>query len=268
MTDLSIESQEQDFLQMGKKSVRGNKRGPKIKTYHSEDFNGNGVVRRQHQNINLKEIVPITRNQEKTFDSWDSGKHLVLHGTAGTGKSFLSLYLALTELLSENSQYEKLVIIRSAVPTRDIGHLPGSIQEKTEPYERASAESINELCGRGDAYEILKKKEIIQFMTTSHIRGITLRNAIVLADEINNDSFHELDSVMTRAGEGTRMIFCGDYKQSDLTKSYEREGLLDFLEILKVMKSFSFVEFTSDDIVRSELVKEYIITKESIFVED
>lgn len=215
-------------------------------------------INRNH--LNLKRINPLTENQKKAFKSWNSGFNLLLHGLAGTGKSYISLYLALREILENNSQYKHIVLVRSAVPTRDIGFLPGSVKDKTKVYEMPYQTICSDLFGRGDAYDLLKTKRIIDFTTTSFIRGNTFYDTIVIVDEVNNMSFHELDSVITRLGDNCRMMMCGDYRQSDLNH-HERGGLMSFIKILDDMKGFFHVEFEIEDIVRSGLVKEYIIAK-------
>jgi phosphate starvation-inducible protein PhoH len=202
--------------------------------------------------IELQQIEPLTQNQLKAFES---EKNLVLHGVAGTGKTFISCYLAFDDMIKQ--EYHKLVIIRSAVSTRDIGFLPGSEKEKASVYEEPYKDICIELFQRGDAYEILKTKGLVHFMTTSFIRGVTLRNATILIDECQNMSFHELDSIITRVGQGCRVIFCGDFRQSDLPKN----GLKDFIRILKAMESFDLVDFEINDIVRSDFVKAYITAK-------
>jgi len=206
-------------------------------------------------NLVLQEIEPLTKNQLAVFES---DKNLVLHGCAGTGKTFISSYLAFDDIAK--NYYKRLVIIRSAVSTRDIGFLPGNEKEKSSVYEQPYKDICVELFQRGDAYDILKTKGTIDFMTTSFIRGVTLRDAIILVDECQNMSFHELDSIITRVGQGCRIIFCGDFKQSDLNKN----GLQDFLRILKEMNEFDLIEFEVHDIVRSGFVKKYITAKTSL----
>ncbi len=203
-------------------------------------------------NLELQEIEPLTANQITAFEST---KNLMLHGVAGTGKTFISSYLAFDDMAK--GEYEKLVIIRSAVPTRDIGFLPGSEKEKASVYEEPYKDICIELFQRGDAYEILKTKGLVHFMTTSFIRGVTLRNAVILIDECQNMSFHELDSIITRMGQGCRVIFCGDFRQADLQKN----GLKDFVRVLKAMNAFDFIDFEIKDIVRSDFVKQYITAK-------
>jgi phosphate starvation-inducible protein PhoH len=208
----------------------------------------------------LKRVKPLTFNQEDTFRAFFEGQHLLLHGVAGTGKTFISLYLALNEILKGNSSFDKIVILRSVVPSRDMGFLPGNIKEKTRVYEDPYREICDDLFGRGDGYDILRTKGLIEFGTTSYLRGITFRNAIVIVDESQNMNYHELDTVITRIGENCRIVFCGDYRQSDLSKS-DRAGLIDFMRILDNMGCFTKIEFGTNDIVRSALVKNYIVTK-------
>ena len=205
--------------------------------------------------LELREIEPLTKNQLKAFDST---KHLVLHGLAGTGKTFISCYLAYDDMVKQVAN--QLVIIRSAVPTRDIGFLPGTEKEKGSVYEEPYKDIAIDLFSRGDAYEILKQKGLVHFMTTSFIRGITLRDAVIIIDECQNMTFHELDSIITRMGENCRVIFCGDFRQADL----KQNGLEDFIRVLERMSLFDLIEFQVEDIVRSEFVKSYIIAKNEL----
>lgn len=205
--------------------------------------------------LQLEEIEPLTKNQLIAFES---EKNLVLHGVAGTGKTFISCYLAFDDMVKK--QYSNLVIIRSAVPTRDIGFLPGSEKDKASVYEEPYKEVANELFNRGDAYQILKTKGLVHFMTTSYIRGITLKDSVILIDECQNMTFQELDSIITRVGKYCRVMFCGDFEQSDL----KNNGLLSFLRILETMGAFDMVNFEVQDIVRSDFVKEYLIAKKEI----
>lgn len=202
--------------------------------------------------LSLHEIEPLTKNQLLAFESQ---QHLVLHGVAGTGKTFISSYLAFDDMAK--GIYDKLILIRSAVPTRDIGFLPGNEKEKSAVYEAPYKDIAIELFQRGDAYEILKTKGLIHFMTTSFIRGVTLRDAVILVDECQNMSFHELDSIITRVGENCRVIFCGDFRQSDL----KTNGLNDFFRVVRSMEQFDFIDFEIKDIVRSDFVKSYITAK-------
>ena len=216
-------------------------------------------------NFNLKHFNPLTENQKLAFDSFADDKNLMLHGIAGTGKSFMALYLSLKQILSDpDCIYKKVVIVRSVVPTRDMGFLPGSDREKTKVYEAPYYAICTELFGRGDAYEYLKKRNVIEFISTSFIRGITLNDCIVIVDEMQNATLHELDSVITRIGHNCKVVFCGDFRQSDFTREHERSGLTDFMRVVRSMKSFDLIEFEAKDIVRSALVKEYIILKDKM----
>lgn len=207
----------------------------------------------QQNNFELQEIEPLTKSQLQVFES---DKHLLLHGCAGTGKTFISLYLALDDILKNN--YNRITIVRSIVPTRDIGFLPGREDEKAKVYEQPYIGILTELFGRGDdPYSQLKMKGLIDFTTTSFMRGITFRDSIVIVDECQNMTYHELDSIITRMDDNSRIIFCGDFYQSDLKGS----GINKFMSILKKMPEFDFVEFGLEDIVRSALVKSYLIEK-------
>jgi phosphate starvation-inducible protein PhoH len=217
-------------------------------------------------NFNLKHFDPLTQNQRSTFDAFSKDRNLMLHGIAGTGKSFLSMYLSLKEILNGSDKYKKVVIVRSVVPTRDMGFLPGNNKEKTKVYEAPYYAICTEIFGRSDSYEYLKSKNLIEFMSTSFIRGITLNDCIVIVDEMQNATLHELDSVITRIGHNCKVVFCGDFRQSDFTREHERNGLTDFMRVVRNMKSFNFVEFDAADIVRSALVKEYIIMKDKLRV--
>lgn len=210
-------------------------------------------------NIKLIEIDAITEGQAHALMS---DKNLVLYGVAGTGKTFISMYIALKELFAK--QYDQLVIIRSAVPSRDMGFLPGNIKEKSNAYETPYIEICTELFGRGDAYGILSTKGAINFITNSFLRGRTLNNCIVIVDECQNYTEHELDSIITRVGENTRIIFCGDHlMQSDLNndRSRQESGLEIFIRTVNRMKEFELIEYGPEDIVRSGLVKSYILSK-------
>jgi len=215
----------------------------------------------------LLDIEPLTDNQRKLFESYDAGKHLVAHGVAGSGKTFLCLFKALQDVLSECTPYEKIYIVRSLVPTREIGFLPGSHDDKASLYQIPYKNMVKYMFQMpSDAdfemlYGNLKAQETISFWSTSFIRGTTLDNCIIIVDELENLNFHELDSIITRVGENTKILFCGDASQSDLIRQNEKNGVVDFMKILRQMPSFDIIEFEVADVIRSGLIKEYIITK-------
>jgi len=212
-------------------------------------------------------VSAVTDNQKKAFQDYKANKNLFLYGAAGTGKTFITLYLALQEVLRNETKYDCVYIVRSAVPTREIGFLPGDEEDKTAlfqvPYqnmvkfmfEQPNEQAFNIL------YDRLKNQGSLMFLTTSFLRGITLDNAIIIVDEAQNLNFHELDTIITRVGMDSKIMFCGDFFQSDLQKNVEREGIKHFMKILRGMQSFSTIEFTLGDIVRSGMVKEYLISK-------
>jgi phosphate starvation-inducible protein PhoH len=215
----------------------------------------------------LVDIEPLTDNQRKLFDAYAEGKHLVAYGCAGTGKTFITLYNALREVLDERTPYEKIYLVRSLVATREIGFLPGSYEDKSDIYQIPYKNMVKYMFQMpSDAdfemlYGNLKSQETIKFWSTSFLRGTTLDNSIVIVDEFQNCTAHELDSIITRVGENSKIMFCGDASQSDLQKTNERNGIVDFMNILRKMPSIDIIEFGVDDIVRSGLVKEYIIAK-------
>ena len=239
--------------------------------------NGNGAFsqysvkqmkRRKPINLeHLKVIEPLTPNQELVFDAYGKGQNLVLHGAAGTGKTFISLYLAIQQVLEPSSPYEKVYMVRSLVPTREIGFLPGDHEDKSNLYQIPYKNMVKFMFEMPDdnafesLYANLRNQETISFWSTSFIRGTTLDNAIVLVDESQNLNFHELDSIITRVGQDSRIIFAGDVFQTDLVRQNEKNGILDFQRILEAMDEFSSVEFGVEDIIRSGLVKSYLISK-------
>lgn len=220
----------------------------------------------RQQNFDLGSIFPITDNQIKTFNAYERGDNLFLHGCAGTGKTFVSIYLALKELMDGRTRRNKLVIIRTAQSSKDIGFLPGNEKEKLAVYEAAYRAICSELFGRDDAYEVLKQKGVIEFQSTSFLRGTTIDNAIILVDEVQNQRYNELRTVLTRTGDKSRIILCGDTKQDDLTsvRYNEASGLKDMMRVFERMGQMTTVQFEIDDIVRSGFVRDFLIAENEL----
>ena len=215
----------------------------------------------------LRDIEPLTENQQKLFDSYANSKNIIAYGAAGTGKTFITLFNALNDVLDTSTPYEKIYIVRSLVSTREIGFLPGDHEDKSFLYQipyKNMVKYMFELPSAADfemLYGNLKAQETISFWSTSFIRGTTFDRAIIIVDEFQNLNFHELDSIMTRVGENTKIMFFGDATQSDLIKQNERNGIIDFMRVLRLMSSVDIIEFGVEDIVRSGLVKEFILAK-------
>lgn len=215
--------------------------------------------------LEIKQINPLTHAQTEVFELFPQN-HMVMIGAPGTGKTYISIALGLKEVM-EYMAYNRIVIVRSAVPTRDLGFLPGTLEEKIALYEAPYIDIVSDLFGRGDAYDILKNKGVVQFMSTSFVRGLTIDNAIVIFDEFQNATTMELHSIITRIGKNTKLVLSGDIKQNDLvgqTKKGSQSGAEQIIEIAKKMKSFEVVQFRKEDIIRSGFVKEYLIVRDDL----
>jgi len=229
------------------------------------------IKRRKPLNSDLLlDIEPLTDNQGKLFESYDEGKHIVAYGAAGTGKTFIVLYNALKDVLNERTPYDKIYIIRSLVQTREIGFLPGNHEDKSALFEIPYKNMVKYMfqLPSEDEFEMLygnlKSQGTISFWSTSFLRGTTFDNCILIVDEFQNANFHELGSIITRVGENCKIMFCGDASQSDLIKTNERNGIIDFMKILRIMPSFDITEFGIEDVVRSSFVKEFLIAKHTL----
>ncbi|MHB8123787.1 MAG: PhoH family protein [Desulfuromonadaceae bacterium] len=244
-------------------------------TQTRESFIGGEDRRVQHQPVvsnalkikidHLKTFEPLTENQEKFFEIYRGGGYFTfLLGSPGTGKSFIAAYKALEEVLDRDTPFKQLVIVRSAVQTRDVGFLPGTLEEKSELYEMPYMEICATLFGRSDAYQRLKEQGYVRFITTTAIRGISIDDAIIMVDETQNMTWQEISTVTTRVGHRSKIIFCGDRGQNDLVKTRnDQSGLAQFLDVARTMKAYQEVVFTPEDIVRSSLVRDFIIACES-----
>jgi phosphate starvation-inducible protein PhoH len=211
----------------------------------------------------LKTFDPLTENQKLFFEAYKRGDYFVaLHGVAGTGKTFCALYKAIEEVMDKSNPFDKIIVVRSAVQSREIGHLPGDVNEKMEIYQQPYRQICDTLFGRKDAWDRLEEQGHIEFISTSFIRGMSFDDAIIIVDEMQNMTFEEIDTVMTRVGYRSKIIWCGDYRQTDLNKKKnDVSGILKFFDIAYHMNAFTKIEFTVQDIVRSSLVKDYILAK-------
>ena len=215
----------------------------------------------------LNQIKPVTDSQKLVFDTWKKGQNQFLFGCAGTGKTFISLYLGLSEVLRNETPYDKVIMVRSLIPTREIGFLPGDEEDKAALYQvpysnmmQFMFEQPNEQAFES-LYNRIKAQGSYYFLSTSFLRGLTFDNSIIIVDECQNLNFHELDTIVTRIGQDSKIFFCGDFSQTDLTRTNERNGLMDFLQILQEMEEFNCIEFNIGDIVRSGFVRNYLIQK-------
>jgi len=250
---------------MGKRKFKNEEFADEIDEPKIEEISD--PYRRQNKilkhNFKLTSIHPLTKNQKCAFDENEKNKNILMIGTAGTGKTFLACLFALNNLFS--SKAKKIIIIRSSVTTRDQGFLPGTLQEKMALYEAPYRDIFSELCsGRRDVYDVLKKKDYLEFMSTSYLRGTTFDDSIIIVDEIQNCIDHEVNSILTRVGNRSRVLLCGDSKQDDLKtlgKKSQITGIDNIISVANVMKSFSTITFSVDDIVRSGFVKEYILAR-------
>lgn len=235
------------------------------------------MASKKNKEINHQQLVtikPIGENQKTVFDTWKKGKNQFLFGSAGTGKTFISLYNALQDVFDLKKPYDRVVLVRSLIPTREIGFLPGDEEDKAALYQvpyqnmvRFMFEMNNE-AQFNSLYDRLKGQGSLFFLSTSFLRGLTFDNSIIIVDECQNLNFHELDTIITRVGQDSKIVFCGDFNQTDLVKQNEKNGLHDFLRILEEMEEFNCTEFTLGDIVRSGFVRSYLINKIKLGVDN
>ena len=228
------------------------------------------MASKKNKEINASSLVAIkhiTDNQKIVFDTWKKGKCQFLFGAAGTGKTFISLYLALKDVMDLKKPFNKVVLVRSLIPTREIGFLPGDEEDKAALYQVPYMNMVQFMFQMPNEqqfntlYDRLKGQGSLFFLSTSFLRGLTFDNSIIIVDECQNLNFHEMDTIITRIGQDSKIVFCGDFDQTDLVRQNERNGLHDFLRILGEMEEFNCLEFTIGDIVRSGFVRSYIINK-------
>jgi len=224
-----------------------------------------GPIKKKWTHHDLKVINALTPTQEDMFHAFYNGNHVCAQGTAGTGKTFLAMFLAFQEILDKRCKADHIIIVRSNVSTREMGHLPGTPEEKMDVFENPYRDICQELFGRAGTYDNMKRAGLIQFMSTSFVRGLTWHNAIVIVEEGQNLNFHEINSVMTRIGQNTRVMFTGDVPQADLAHSgRDQSGMRHFLEVIRDINNFVNIQFTRHDIVRGDFVKAWIIASEDL----
>jgi phosphate starvation-inducible PhoH-like protein len=246
-----------------KKTVRHNEQSEdEVKTRHQPAVNNSLKIKLDH----LKTFEPLTENQRLFFEMYKGGAYFMgLFGSPGVGKTFLALYKSLEEVLSKDNSFKQVVVVRSLVQLREVGHLPGNLEEKQEIYELPYKEICTTLFGRSDAWDRLKEQGYARFISTTAIRGISIDDAIIIVDENQNLNWSEVNTIITRVGHRSKIIFSGDFKQTDLIKSNkDQTAFHDFLEVARNMKHFQEIYFTPDDIVRSSLVKDWIISCEKL----
>ena len=253
--------------EMAKKRFKAKERAPKVTPEMTD-----GRIKKKFTLHDLNKIVPKTETQRQVCASFRKNLelHHFLYGSAGTGKTFLGLGLGLENVLDPATPYDKLLIVRSVVPSREIGYLPGDIGEKTAVYEEPYVSVCDELFNVANSYANLKEIGKIEFTQTSFLRGKTFNDCVILVDEVQNMNFGELDTIVTRVGRNSKIIFAGDSRQNDLlNKRNEQSGFYPFIDIISSMHNrFGVFEFGHNDIVRSGLVKEYIIRKETFFANE
>jgi len=237
-----------------------------VKVSEQEEDNVKPIKPNNHLKLridDLKTFDPLTENQKKFFEAYKTGDYFIaLHGVAGTGKTFCAMYKAIEEVLDKSNPFNKIIVVRPAVQGREIGHLPGDVNEKMEIYQQPYRQICETLFGRKDAWDRLEEQHHIEFISTSFIRGMSFDDAIIIVDEMQNLTYEEIDTVMTRVGYRSKIIWCGDYRQTDLNKKKnDVSGILKFFDIAYHMEAFTRIEFTVDDIVRSSLVRDYILAK-------
>ena len=203
---------------------------------------------KKNKEINHQQLVSIkaiTDNQKEVFTSWKKGKNQFLFGAAGTGKTFVSLYLALKDVFDLKKPYDRVVLVRSLIPTREIGFLPGDEEDKAALYQVPYQNMVQFMFQMqneqqfNSLYDKLKGQGSLFFLSTSFLRGLTFDNSIIIVDECQNLNFHELDTIVTRVGQDSKIVFCGDFDQTDLQRTNEKNGLHDFLRILEEIDEFN-----------------------------
>lgn len=199
---------------------------------------------------------PLTENQKRVLKSRKD--HLLVQGPAGTAKTYSVLARGLVKVSA--GDVDQIIIIRSPVEIRKIGHLPGDADEKMDPYAAPYIGLLAEISPKMN-YRALVSKRLLCFTPTTFLRGTTFHNSFVIVDEYQNLSEHELDTVMTRVGQGTQLCVVGDpAAQSDLPR-HEQGEQADIIDTFASMECVDHVQFSVEDVVRSGFVKDYHIAR-------
>ncbi len=222
-----------------------------------------GPARKTWSHRDIRSFRALTQSQAEGLRGWAEGDNVAFLGTAGTGKTLLASYCASSAVFNPDTEQDHIVIVRSAVQSRDLGFLPGTLIEKLAEYEQPYRDAFKDLFGRDATYDDMKAAKRITFLSTSFLRGVTFDNAVIILEEAQNMTFREIYTVMTRVGHRSRVIVTGDTRQCDFgERSRETSGLHKFGRIAKELGNFAVVEFNRHDIVRSGFVKSWICATE------
>lgn len=199
----------------------------------------------------VKNFEPKTKKQQEFIDLIDSKEVILCKGSSGTGKTFVALAKALSLL---GSYYKQIYLVKSltVVPEEELGHLKGSLEQKTDPYIMNFTWNIDKICGDGTAKSLIDKG-IIKVLPIAFVRGISIDNSIVILDELQNLSFHTFKTLITRIGDRSKYIMMGDVEQIDRRNKGE-SPLEKIFEIFKDDDVVGTIEFTDKDCIRNPII--------------
>ena len=200
-------------------------------------------------------IKPKTTNQKKMVFAAMNNDMLFVTGPAGTGKTYISVALAVRAL--KNKEVKKIIITKPAVEAGEsLGFLPGDMQEKIDPYLRPIYDALDDMLPP-EKLRYYQENRIIEIAPLAYMRGRTLHNAFILLDEAQNTTAMQIKMFLTRMGPNSKMIVTGDISQVDLP-DHQQSGLMHSLEILKNIKEIGSIELGPQDVVRHKIVKKII----------
>lgn len=214
-----------------------------------------GTKRRERlpekQSIFASTFRPRNAKQAKLVQSIEDKEVTIAIGSSGTGKTYCALASALNLL---GDKYKKIILVKSvtSIPGEEIGFIPGTFEEKMDPYIMSFTWNIDKIIGK-DASKELMKKDLIEVLPLAYIRGLSIDNAIVIADEAQNFTSHTFKTIMTRIGSNSKYIFLGDIEQIDRKKKGE-SGLATMLDVFKDESFVGTVEFDDEDCVRNPII--------------